>query len=107
MKMPEKSPDLWTALAAWWGAHQASLHAMGLSMAIAVARVIYGGGKGKQIALEAVLCGLATLSLIPMLEWLGFPQSMASFAGGLVGFLGVEKLREIAERFADKKVDRK
>lgn len=103
-QMPEKNSDVWAALLAWWATHQASLHAMGLSMAIAVVRVIYGGGKGKQMALEAVLCGLATLSLIPVLEWLGLPQSMSSFIGGMVGFLGVEKLRDLAERFGRSKV---
>lgn len=102
--MPEKNPDLWAALFAWWSTHQASLHAMGLSMIVAVVRVIYGGGHARQMVLEAVLCGLATLSLIPVLEWLGLPQSMSSFIGGMVGFLGVEKLRDLAERFGRSKV---
>lgn len=101
--MPEKSPDLWAVLAAWWAANQASLHAVLLSVAIAVVRVIYGGGRARAMVLEGVLCGLATLSLIPLLEVLGLPQAMASFIGGMVGFLGVEKIREMAERFGQHK----
>lgn len=102
--MPEKSGDFWAALAGWWAAHQGSFHAMGLSIVIAVIRVIYGGGKLRQMVLEGIMCGLATLSIIPLLEWMGLPDSMASFAGGMVGFLGVDKLRELAEQFGRSKV---
>ncbi|NLY16631.1 MAG: phage holin, lambda family [Gammaproteobacteria bacterium] len=106
IRMPEKNPDLLASIAAWWALHQASIHAMFLSMAVAVVRVIYGGGKLRQMILEAVLCGLATLSLIPLLEWLGLPQSMASFIGGMVGFLGVDKLRDLAEQFGRRQVSK-
>jgi lambda family phage holin len=51
------------------------------------------------------MCGLATLTLVPLLEYLGLPQSMATFAGGLVGFIGVEKLRDLAVRFGERKVE--
>lgn len=102
--MPEKSPDFWAALAAWWTANQASAHGVFLAAVIAMVRVIYGGGRLRQMILEGALCGLATLALIPALEYLGLPESMASFAGGMVGFLGVEKIRELAERFGGNKV---
>lgn len=103
MKMPEKSPDLWAALFAWLAVNQPQLYAMALSIGIAVLRVVYGGGTRRQMALEGALCGLVTLALVPLLEWAGLPQSMATFAGGAVGFMGVEKLREYADRFLSKK----
>lgn len=103
MKMPEKSPDLWAALLAWLSIHAPSVYAFLLSAAIAVVRVIYGGGTRRQMVLEGVMCGLATLTLVPLLQYLGLPQSMATFAGGLVGFIGVEKLRDIAIRFGERK----
>ncbi|MEF0148443.1 phage holin family protein, partial [Pseudomonas guariconensis] len=40
--MPEKDPGLWAALIAWVIAHQPQLGAAGLSVAIAVFRVMYG-----------------------------------------------------------------
>ncbi|MCU7240395.1 phage holin, lambda family [Pseudomonas peradeniyensis] len=98
--MPEKDPGLWSAVLAWLIAHQPQLYAAGLSVGIAVLRVMYGSGSRRQMYLEGALCGLVTLSLVPLLEWLGLPQSMATFAGGAVGFLGVEKVRGYYDRVA-------
>lgn len=103
MKMPEKSPDLWAALLAWLSIHAPSVYAFLLSVTIAVVRVIYGGGTSRQMVLEGIMCGLATLTLVPLLQVIGLPESMATFAGGLVGFIGVEKLRDIAIRFGEKR----
>lgn len=103
MKMPEKNPDLWAALLAWLSVHAPTLYAFALSVVVAAVRVIYGGGTHRQMVLEGVMCGLATLTLVPLLQYLGLPQGMATFAGGLVGFIGVEKLRDIAIRFGEKR----
>lgn len=101
--MPEKDPGLWAALIAWVIAHQPQLGAAGLSVAIAVFRVMYGGGNRRQMLLEGALCGLITLALVPLLEWMGLPQGMATFAGGAVGFMGVEKLRSYSDLFLSRK----
>ncbi|WP_433766652.1 phage holin, lambda family [Pseudomonas putida] len=103
--MPEKDPGLWAAVLAWLVMHQPQLFAAGLSVGIAVLRVMYGGGTRRQMYLEGALCGLVTLSLVPLLEWMGLPQSMATFAGGAVGFLGVEKVRGYYDRAAARKVE--
>ena len=105
MKMPEKSPELIAVLLAWLSVAISHLYAPALSVTIAVLRVIYGGGTRRQMALEGALCGLATLTLVPLLEWAGLPQSMATFIGGSVGFLGTEKLRDLAVRFGERKAD--
>ncbi|WP_434456516.1 phage holin, lambda family [Stutzerimonas urumqiensis] len=102
-KMPEKSPDVWAAALAWLSVIAPHLYAFALSVTIAVLRVIYGGGTKRQMVLEGALCGLATLTLVPLLEWLGLPQNMATFAGGAVGFLGTEKLRDLAVKFGERK----
>ncbi|MBG6289515.1 phage holin, lambda family [Pseudomonas nitroreducens] len=104
MKM-DQDPSLWAAVCAWAAMHAAQLYAFGLSVAIAVVRVIYGKGGWRQMLLEGALCGLATLTLVPLLAYFGLPESMATFAGGAVGFMGVEKLREYADRIIGRKVD--
>jgi len=100
--MPDR-PDTWTALLAWLSVIAPQLYAFALSVTIAVIRVIYGGGNRRQMIMEGALCGLATLTLIPLLEWAGLPQSMATFIGGATGFLGTEKLRELAVRWGERK----
>jgi lambda family phage holin len=102
-KMPEKSPEVWAAVLAWLHAIAPSLYAFCLSVTIAVLRVVYGGGTKRQMILEGALCGFATLTLVPLLEYFGLPQSMATFVGGSVGFLGTEKLRDLAIRWGEKK----
>jgi len=102
-KMPEKSPEVWAAVLAWLHAIAPSLYAFALSVTIAVVRVIYGGGSKRQMILEGLLCGLLTLALVPLVEYFGLPQSMATFVGGCCGFVGTEKLRDLAIRWGEKK----
>ena len=103
MKRMNDQPDLITQLVGWIAAIAPQLYAPALSVTIAVFRVIYGGGSHRQMMLEGALCGLATLSLVPALQYLGLPENMSTFAGGAVGFLGVEKLRELADKFIERK----
>lgn len=102
--MPDR-PETWEALLAWLSSVAPSLYALALSVTVAVLRVIYGGGSHRQMILEGALCGLATLTLVPLLEYFGLPQSMATFVGGSVGFLGVEKLREWAIKLGERRTD--
>lgn len=102
--MPDR-PETWGALLAWLQSVAPSLYALALSVTVAVLRVIYGGGSHRQMILEGALCGLATLTLVPLLEYFGLPQSMATFVGGSVGFLGVEKLREWAIKLGERRTD--
>ncbi|MGV8407467.1 phage holin, lambda family [Pseudomonas aeruginosa] len=106
MQMPEK-PETWAIALAWLSQHAPVLYAGGLSFMVALTRVIYGGGTRRQALLEATLCTLITLGLIPVLEWFGLPPNMATAAGVFTGFLGVKKLAEIADRFADWKLPRR
>ncbi len=102
MKMPDR-PETWAAALAWLQTIAPSLYAFGLSVTIALLRVVYGGGNRRQMFLESALCGLATLAMVPLLEWVGLPQNMATFVGGLFGFLGTEKIRDLAIRWGEKK----
>lgn len=102
--VPEKDPNFWAAVSALISLHATQIYAFVLSVGIAGLRVIYGGGTNRQAILESVLCGLVTLSLVPLLAHLGLPDSMATFAGGACGFLGTEKLRELSDRILSRKV---
>lgn len=66
--------------------------------------VTYSGGTLRQRVLESLMCGAISLSLMSAMEWIGVPTSASGFIGGMVGFLGVDKLRSAAELFLAKKV---
>ncbi|MGK2972438.1 phage holin, lambda family [Pseudomonas aeruginosa] len=106
MKMPER-PETWAALLAWLSAHYPQLYAAGLSFVVALTRVIYGGGTRRQALLEGALCGGLALTIISGFEFFGVPQSMATFIGGWIGFLGVEKIRDLADRYAGIRLPRR
>lgn len=101
--MPDK-PDTWAWLLAWLSQHAPLLYAASLSCAMAVLRITYGGGTRRQMLVEGAICGGLTLTIISGLEFFGLPQSMSTFVGGWIGFLGVEKVRDIADRVTDFKL---
>lgn len=103
--MPDK-PDTWLIVLAWLSQHSPTLYAAGLSALMAGIRIIYGGGTRRQALLEAAICTLITIGLIPVLEYFGLPQNLATAAGVFIGFLGVKKLADFADRVAEFKFPR-
>ena len=104
--MPDK-PDTWVIALAWLSQHSPTIYAATLSFVMAALRIIYGGGTRRQAMLEATICMLLTTSLIAVLEYFGLPSSLATPAGIWIGFLGVKKIAELADRFADFKLPRR
>lgn len=103
MTMPDK-PDTWALAFAWLSQHFPLIGAAFLSVMMAVLRITYGGGTRRQMLVEGAICGGLTLTMISGLEFFGLPQSMSTFVGGWVGFLGVEKIRTIADRYLGTKL---
>ena len=101
--MPD-TPDTWALVLAWLSQHAPLLYAAALSFAISALRIIYGGGTRRQAALEALLCTLFTAGAFPLLEYFGLPQNLAAALGGGIGFIGVKKISDLADRFADFKL---
>lgn len=104
--MPDK-PDTWAVLLAWLSSHAPLLYAGALSFVMAALRIIYGGGTRRQAVLEASLCTLLTAGAFPLLEYFGLPQNLAAGLGGGIGFIGVKKIADFADRFADFKLPTK
>lgn len=102
--MPERDPGLWASISAFLSAHWPQIYAFLMSVAVAALRVVYGGGGHRQMVIEGALCGLAALATVPLLEYLGLPSNLAVFIGACAGFIGVEKIREYADRILSRKV---
>lgn len=103
MKMPNRDPGLWGFVLWWIDAHQTTIYGAFLALVTAYIRVTYSGGSVRQRVLESLMCGAISLSLMSAMEWIGVPTSASGFIGGMVGFLGVDKLRSAAELFLTKK----
>lgn len=104
MPMPEKTPEFWVIAFTWLSQHSPTICAGLASALMAAVRIIYGGGTRRQALLEATICTLLTISLIAVLEYFGLPSSLATPAGIWIGFLGVKKIADLADRFADFKL---
>lgn len=101
--MPDK-PDTWTLVVAWFAQHYPVMGAALLSASMAILRITHGGGSRRQMLVEGATCGGLTLTMISGLEFFGLPTTMSTFVGGWVGFLGVEKIRSIADRYLGTKL---
>lgn len=62
-----------------------------------------GFGAGKSEALVCRMLRLLGDNPGCNVGYFGLPQSMATFIGGCSGFIGTEKLRDLAIRFGEKK----
>lgn len=102
--MPDKTSGLLAIFIEFISPHQSAIYGFTLSICTAWLRVMYSGGTRRQRALEAAMCGAISLSLMSAMDWVGVPVSASGFIGGMVGFLGVEKIRMLANAVLSKKV---
>ncbi|AKX51713.1 holin [Thiopseudomonas alkaliphila] len=101
--MPDK-PDSWAWLSTLLETYWPAIYTAGLAGLIAAFRIIYEGGKLRQVLIEAPFLGLAALMFSHGVALLGINQDVAPFFGGMVGFIGVESTRELALRMLNKGV---
>ncbi|MDC9614905.1 phage holin, lambda family [Xenorhabdus khoisanae] len=103
MKMKE-NPDLWPGLVDGLKNSWPQISGAILAAGICYGRLIYDGVERKNKWIEGVLCGALSWGISSGLELFGISGSAAPFVGGLVGFIGVEKIREFAIRAINKRL---
>ncbi len=64
-------------------------------MLIAFFMGIYDGKSWWKIISSTCICGVFTLAVCSSLEHLGLPDSAATLVGGIIGFSGVERIRNV------------
>ncbi len=102
--MPDR-PETWAFLGTWLEHNFPALYAGGLAFLIAVWRIIYSGGKFRQYALEAPLCGLLGVGVSYGPALIGAPHEAGVFLACMVGLFGVEASRAAAKKIIIKKAD--
>ncbi|MEQ5220476.1 phage holin, lambda family [Providencia alcalifaciens] len=80
------------------------LSGVALAIFIRYACLIYDGDTRKNKWAECLLCGALSWAIIGGAEFLGIPNGASGMIGGAIGFLGVEKIREIAHRMINKRL---
>nr|WP_113866907.1 phage holin, lambda family [Brenneria salicis]NMN92956.1 lambda family phage holin [Brenneria salicis ATCC 15712 = DSM 30166]RBP61929.1 lambda family phage holin [Brenneria salicis ATCC 15712 = DSM 30166]RLM31262.1 phage holin, lambda family [Brenneria salicis ATCC 15712 = DSM 30166] len=83
---------------AWWRGDVPTGGVL-LAVFIAILRVAYSGGGWRRMLLEAALCGALTLTAVASLDYYSLPKTLTPAVGGMIGFIGVKKLRYCILRF--------
>lgn len=56
---------------------------------------IYESKPFLQTVSGSIICGIFTIAISGSLEHLGLPENAVNLTGGIIGFIGVDKIREI------------
>ncbi|MEL5655647.1 phage holin, lambda family [Serratia ureilytica] len=105
--MNERDAGFWVDVLNGLKAHWPQISGAIFAVAICYGRLIYDGAERKDHWIEPVLCGLLAWSASFGLELVGMSMSVAPFLGGVVGFLGVKKIRNISISVISKRVGAK
>lgn len=89
-------PDIANQTLKWIATYLPSVYAAGAALTISALNDIRAGKPRLYTITGALICGLFALSLSAMLEYFGLPPNAGAFVGGLVGFVGADRLRDIA-----------
>lgn len=101
----EKDLGLWASAIELFRAH--GLAAL-LAFALSYVRIIYDDEEPRTVRqlIEATLGGLIVLTVGLTCEHLGLSSGWSYFAAGFVGLVGVEQVRALARRVAERKLGR-
>lgn len=101
--MPEKDPTLWQFLL---GIPE-PIKAMIAGFAVAFLRVMYDDREPRMVRrlLEAALCGVIALCVATLAEAIGLDSRVSTFAGGAIGLIGADQVREWAQKFGARHIE--
>ena len=76
-----------------------------MAMVISVLRVVYDREETNfvRIALESMICGALSIAAGSALAGMGYGQEWYLFCGGVIGFMGSQSIRALANKFFSKK----
>ena len=76
-----------------------------MAMAISIIRVIYDRKETNflRIMMEAVICGALSVSAGSALDAMGYGQNWYLFCGGVIGFMGSQSIRALANKYISTK----
>lgn len=80
-----------------------------MAIVISALRVVYDREETSfiRITLESLICGALSVSAGSALDAMGYGQNWYLFCGGVIGFMGSQSIRVIANKFFASKVSGK
>ncbi|MEZ7766235.1 phage holin, lambda family [Haemophilus parahaemolyticus] len=103
--MPTKDPNLWAILLAFYHQHTNAINSFVMAFFIALFRICYVGKERKKlrVLVESTLCGLIAVASESVFDYLQMPIKLSVALGAIVALFGIDKVREMALRYALKK----
>ena len=103
--MPTKDPNLWAILLAFYHQHTNAINSFVMAFFIALFRIWYVGKERKKlrVLVESTLCGLIAVASESVFDYLQMPIKLSVALGAIVALFGIDKVREMALRYALKK----
>lgn len=103
--MPTKDPNLWAVLLAFYHQHTNAINSFVMAFFIALFRICYVGKERKKlrVLVESTLCGLIAVASESVFDYLQMPIKLSVALGAIVALFGIDKVREMALRYALKK----
>lgn len=89
-------PEIANQTLKWIATYMPSVYGAGVALVISALNDIRAGKPRLYTVTGALICGLFALSLSAMLEYFGLPANGGAFVGGIIGFIGADRLRDIA-----------
>lgn len=100
--------DPWLSLCIWVRVHAADIYGVVLAMVTGGLRAAYTGDGWQRVLLEGAFCGAICMTIDGSLDYisahLGFPGAPVPFVGGMIGFIGVERIRRLVLRDIDRRL---
>lgn len=89
------NPGFWVESIKWIAEFTPSIYAGLAAIGVSLLMDIKDGKPGKYIIAASCVCGIIALSLSGLLQHFGLPDNSAAAVGGVIGFVGADKLRDI------------
>ncbi|AJE08345.3 TPA: phage holin, lambda family [Mannheimia haemolytica] len=107
MKMPDKDPNVWLVISAYIQQNYNAITGFVMAFFMSMLRAWFLQQKStyRQRFLDGAICGALTLSCMSLLTHFGVGESLSTFAGGMIGFVGAEKIREFLFALIRKKIE--
>lgn len=102
--MPEKDPGLWASLVLVVRDHGLSV---ALAFALSYVRILYDAKESRPVRqiIEALLGAIIVLVVGVACKEFGLSSGWSFFAAGFIGILGVEQVRQLGRKWAERKAD--